>query len=100
MTSSKIQLERSIVSGVAPTATALYGNKELLESQPFLKEMPKWIDHAVARPSKITGVKYSKVSNKFSRAVHDVLSGKMEAEDALIRLEEELTIIKGQGWSK
>ncbi|MGD9169292.1 MAG: ABC transporter substrate-binding protein [Candidatus Thiodiazotropha sp.] len=100
MTSSKIQLERSIVSGVAPTATALYGKNELLESQPFLKEMPKWIDHAVARPSKITGVKYSKVSNKFSRAVHDVLSGKMGAADALIGLEKELTIIKGQGWSK
>ncbi|MGD8837748.1 MAG: ABC transporter substrate-binding protein [Desulfobacteraceae bacterium] len=100
MTSYKIQLERSIVSGVAPTVTALYEKNELLENQPFLKEMPQWIDHAVARPSKITGRKYSKVSNKFSRAIHDVLSGKMGAAEALIRLEKELTIIKGQGWSK
>jgi trehalose/maltose transport system substrate-binding protein len=100
MTSPKIQLERSIVSGVAPTATAIYGKKALLASQPYFKEMPKWIDHAVARPSRITGRKYSKVSHKFSRAIHDALSGKIRVEDALIRLEKELIIIKGEGWAK
>jgi trehalose/maltose transport system substrate-binding protein len=99
MTSPEIQLERTAVSGQAPAAATLYRKDALLANQPFLREMPEWIDHAVARPSKITSRKYSKVSNKFSRAVHDVLSGRVGAADALIRLEQELLMIKGEGWS-
>lgn len=100
MTSPKIQFERATVSGVAPSAVTVYGIDALMANQPFLKEMPEWIDHAVARPSKITSKKYSKVSFKFGRAVHDVLSGRVSAADALCRLEQELLMIKGQGWSK
>jgi trehalose/maltose transport system substrate-binding protein len=99
MTSPKIQFERNIVSGQAPTMEKLYQEKALLLNQPFLKEMPKWVNHSVARPSQITGRKYSKVSNKFYRAVHEVLSGRMEAAKALARLEKELKMIKGKGWS-
>jgi trehalose/maltose transport system substrate-binding protein len=100
MTSPGIQLERAIVSGVAPTVEDLYQQRALLTTQPFFKEIPKWIDHAIARPSKSTGRKYSKVSSKFNRAVHEVLSGRIGSADALARLEEELQLIKGEGWLK
>jgi trehalose/maltose transport system substrate-binding protein len=100
MTSPGIQFERAVTSSVAPTAMAVYQKKELLENLPFLKDMPKWIDHAVARPSKVTGRKYSKVSRKFYQAVHSVLSGRMEAAEALARLEADLRMIKDDGWFK
>jgi trehalose/maltose transport system substrate-binding protein len=100
MTSPAIQLERALVSGVAPTSENLYQKQVLLTSQPFFKEMPLWLDHAVARPSKSTGRKYSKVSSKFNRTVHAVLSGRLGAAEALVRLEKELKMIKGEGWSR
>jgi trehalose/maltose transport system substrate-binding protein len=100
MASPEIQLKRAVISGQAPTVTKLYQKNDFLSQQPFLKKMPKWINHSVARPSKITGRKYSKVSNKFYRAVHDVLSGRVEAARALTRLEKELQKIKDKGWSK
>jgi trehalose/maltose transport system substrate-binding protein len=100
MTSPKIQVERAVASGVAPTIIGLYQQKELVQGSPFFKDMPKWIDHAVERPSKITGRKYSKVSRKFCQMVHTILSGRMGAEEALARLETELKVIKGDGWFK
>jgi trehalose/maltose transport system substrate-binding protein len=100
MTEEKIQVERALVSGVPPTNIAGYSNQELRSNMPFLDEFPQWIDQAVARPSKVTGRRYSKVSKKFCQAVRDVLMGHMKAEEALTRLEKELQLIKGDGWFK
>lgn len=53
MSSPKIQFHRAVVSGQAPTVETLYQKKQLLSNQPFLKDMPKWVNHSVDRPSKI-----------------------------------------------
>ena len=100
MASPDIQLERSEISGVVPTLKHVDPNqsRSLQKALPFLNSIPRWIDHAVARPSKVTGAKYGKVSKKFWKAVHAVLSGRLEVGEALGQLEEDLRRIKGQGW--
>jgi trehalose/maltose transport system substrate-binding protein len=99
MAGEEIQVERALVSGVLPTVMTGYRNQKLRRTMPFLDEMPKWMEEAVARPSKVTGTKYSKVSKKFYQAVKDVLLGRMAAGEAFARLEKELQLIKGNGWT-
>lgn len=98
MAGEEIQIERALVSGVPPTVIAGYRSEELQKTMPFLDEMPQWIENAVTRPSKATGTQYSKVSKKFHHAVKNVLLGRLEAAEALNRLEKELQLIKGDGW--
>lgn len=100
MASPEIQLERSQISGVVPTVKRFDRgqSRSLKKALPFLNSIPGWIDHAVARPSKVTGAKYGKVSKKFWKAVHAVLSRSVNADKALAKLEAQLLQIKAEGW--
>lgn len=99
MTSKSSQLERAIKISINPTIPSLYQEKSLLEANPFMGKLLTTFSNAVARPSKLTGKRYSKVSSKFWTAVHDILSGKRSAETGLEKLEKDLHRIKGKkGW--
>jgi hypothetical protein len=52
-----------------------------------------WREGMFARPSAQTGKKYGAVSRVYSKAVHDVISGKQDAHVALTELQKELISI-------
>ena len=83
-----------------PTIPALYQDPELLRAQPVLEVFFEAFQHAVARPSSQARMHYSQVSEAFSRAVHEVLSGKARARARMRALARELERIKGAspGW--
>ena len=98
LTSPEEQKRRAIVAAYNPTIPALYEDPEVLAAVPFLGELYGTIANAVARPSRVTGDDYNRVSAAFWGAVHDVLSGEGEAEAALAALARELASIRRRGW--
>jgi hypothetical protein len=52
-----------------------------------------WREGMFARPSAQTGKKYGAISRAYSKAVHDVISGKQDAHQALTELHTELVSI-------
>lgn len=98
LTSRDEQKRRAVQGSYNPTIPALYENKEVTDAVPFFKDLFSTFTNAVARPSRITGSNYNKVSNAFWNAAHDVLSGTAKAPDALARLEGDLKKVKRSGW--
>ncbi|MEM9224664.1 MAG: ABC transporter substrate-binding protein [Pseudomonadota bacterium] len=98
LTSEKEQKRRAIEGAYNPTIEALYQDKEVLEAVPFFGDLYDTFVNAVARPSRVTGDKYNRVSNAFWNAAHSVLSGKEDAQTALASLEGQLNRIKRRGW--
>ncbi|GAB5378496.1 MAG: ABC transporter substrate-binding protein [Acuticoccus sp.] len=98
LTSEKEQKRRAIEGSYNPTIEALYKDAEVLEAVPFFGSLYETFVNAVARPSRVTGDKYNRVSNAFWNAVHSVLSGEEDATTALADLEGELNGIKRRGW--
>lgn len=98
LTSREEQKRRAIQGTYEPTIGALYQDQDVLKAAPFFASLQATFNSAVARPSKVTGDKYNKVSNAFWNAAHDVLSGKQKAEPALASLESDLKRIKRNKW--
>jgi len=98
LTSEAEQKRRAIEGSYNPTIAALYQDAEVLAAVPFFGDLYETFTNAVARPSRVTGTKYNRVSNAFWNASHDVLSGKSDATTALADLESELKRIKRRGW--
>jgi trehalose/maltose transport system substrate-binding protein len=98
LTSLEEQKRRAIEGSYNPTIPALYEDEAVLEAVPFFGDLYDTFVNAVARPSRVTGPKYNRVSNEFWNAVHSVLSGQAEADDALARLERDLARVKRRGW--
>jgi trehalose/maltose transport system substrate-binding protein len=99
LTSYAEQKRRAIQGSYNPTITALYQDPEVLAATPFFGRLYKIFAHAVARPSRITGAKYARVSAEFYYTVHDVLSGKTEAAPALATLQRKLArLSRGGRW--
>lgn len=92
------QKRRAVVGSYNPTIADLYQDKDVLAAVPFFGDLYATFTNAVARPSKVTGGNYNKVSNAFWNAAHDVLSGKAKADAALTKLDGELKRIKRSGW--
>jgi trehalose/maltose transport system substrate-binding protein len=76
---------------------ALYDDAEVLAAIPFLDDAKQAFDESVSRPSAVAGGDYNQVSTAFYQAVHAVLSGEDDAEDALAGLESDLQRIKERG---
>ncbi len=74
---------------------SLYEDAEVLEAVPFFGSLYDVFINAVARPSTISAPRYNEVSTAFFRAVHSVLTGDMNATDALEELELDLQDITG-----
>ncbi|MEM6666538.1 MAG: extracellular solute-binding protein, partial [Pseudomonadota bacterium] len=98
LTSFDEQKRRAIEGSYNPTIGALYEDAEVLAAVPFFGDLYDTFTNAVARPSRVTGSNYNKVSNAFWNAVHDTLSGKADAATNLTRLERDLKRIKRSGW--
>jgi trehalose/maltose transport system substrate-binding protein len=98
LTSPEEQKRRAIEGSYNPTIAALYEDPEVLEANPFFGELYETFVNAVARPSKVTGAKYNQVSSEFFNASHDILSGKVPAEDRLAELEGSLQRLARRGW--
>jgi trehalose/maltose transport system substrate-binding protein len=99
LTSYAEQKRRAIAGSYNPAIPALYRDHAVLAAVPFFGTLYPTFEHAVARPSRITGSKYARVSAEFYYTVHDVLSGKAEAAPALAALQQKLTrLSRGGQW--
>ncbi|KAB0538499.1 ABC transporter substrate-binding protein [Pseudochrobactrum saccharolyticum] len=98
LASKQAQKERAIALSLLPTIRTLYDDPQIIDAQPLLPQWKPIFETAVARPSAPTKTKYNEVSSLFWSAVHDTLSGNGTAADNLARLEEKLTILKGNAW--
>lgn len=98
LTSAETQKKRAVELSNMPTIAALYDDKDVAATQPFMPQWKPIFETAVPRPSAATKVKYNEVSSKFWGAVHNTLSGSGTAAENLELLEVELTDLKGSGW--
>jgi len=99
LTSYQEQKRRAIAGGFAPTITDLYQDREVLAANPFLGELYDTFTNAVARPSRVTGVRFNQVSAEFWNAVHNTLSGQNDAKSNLASLEQTLDrVSRGEKW--
>ncbi|MCP5025630.1 MAG: ABC transporter substrate-binding protein [Actinomycetia bacterium] len=87
MASFEEQKVRAIDGSLNPTIEALYEDAEVLEAAPFFGSLFDVFTSAVARPSTITAPQYSDTSSLFFNAVHSVLTGDADAEEAFLELE-------------
>lgn len=98
MTSAQEQKRRAIQASYNPTIASLYKDPQVLKAVPFFGSLYEVFTNAVARPATVTGGKYNEVSNAFSTAVYNVLTGKSAPGPSLKSLESQLARIKGRGW--
>ncbi|MDH3193598.1 MAG: ABC transporter substrate-binding protein [Acidimicrobiia bacterium] len=85
------QKYRAVTGSLNPTIMSLYEDADVLEAAPFFGSLLDVFTAAVARPSTITSPKYSDTSALFFNAVHSVLTGDADAEDAFLELELDYT---------
>ncbi len=90
LTSEEEQKRRAIAGSFPPTRPALYQDSEVLAAQPHFVSLEKALADAVPRPSVATGQHYPEVSEAIWESIHAVLTGKVEAVDALAGLEKRL----------
>ncbi len=98
LTSRQEQKRRALIGGYNPTYRDLYESEAIESANPLTGELVAILEQAVARPSRITGVRYNQVSNAFWTAVHTTLSGKRDSASSLARLERRLQRLNGDGW--
>ncbi|WP_310582074.1 ABC transporter substrate-binding protein [Deinococcus sp.] len=98
LTSPAEQKLRAIEGTYNPTLPTLYKDADILKANPFFGSLYSVFTSTSARPSAPTGLKYNQVSQAFSGAVHDVLTGKSTGTKAVAGLETTLARIKGTGW--
>ena len=95
MTSKNAQKFRAVESNRLPTLPSLYKDSEVLEANPFFSAISYVLDDAVIRPSVAAGDQYDEVSRMFYKAVHSVLVGNEQANEALEILEFDLHDLTG-----
>lgn len=95
LTSYDEQKRRAIVGAYNPTITALYQDQQVLDAVPFFGELYSSFEHAVARPSRVTRSKYTRVSAEFYYQVHDILAGRTEPAAGLHALQKKLERLSG-----
>ena len=100
LTSAEVQKRRAIAAGFNPSRPALYQDPEVLRDNPHYELLAGVLANAMDRPSRLTGVAYNRVSSAFWNTVHDVLSGRDDAEAALVDLEARIEQIRGEGWEE
>jgi trehalose/maltose transport system substrate-binding protein len=91
------QKRAALESSLNPTIPALYGDREIIQANPFMARLADVIRRAVARPARATGRRYNQVSTETWSAVHDTLAGRGAAGANLARLERTLTRLRRDG---
>ena len=95
LTSAEQQKYKAVKDSNNPTFMSLYDDPEIAEASPFMVKLYDVFINAAARPSTATAPKYNETSVAFFTAVHNVLTGKTDAETALEELELELEDLLG-----
>jgi len=91
--SSTVQRQR-LAAGTVPSRTSLLSDMTLLQNTGFNGWLSEhWREGMFARPSAQTGKKYGAISRAYSKAVHNVISGKQDAHQALAQLQTALVSI-------
>ncbi|WNG18115.1 ABC transporter substrate-binding protein [Cystobacter fuscus] len=85
LTSTEEQKRRAILGSFNPTIVSLYKDADVLKANPFFGTLLDTFTNAVARPAKVTGAKYSRVSADFRNTVHSILSGGAAQADAKVK---------------
>jgi trehalose/maltose transport system substrate-binding protein len=88
--SAEEQKIRAINISNNPTVMSLYEDPDILEASPFMGKLYDVFINAVARPSTATAPQYNETSVLFFTAVHNVLTGEMDAQTAFEELELDL----------
>ncbi len=89
LASPEQQLIRAVEQGQLPSMPAVY-EEEAAQGDELLQAAGPILETAYARPSVATGASYNEASAIFSGAIHDVLTGQSDADDALANLQFEL----------
>ncbi|MGQ3291984.1 MAG: ABC transporter substrate-binding protein, partial [Shinella sp.] len=97
LTGAKEQKRRAL-QAYSPTLKALYQDEEILKANPALRFAEKAYAESASRPSQVTGASYNRVSQRIFNGVHNVLSGKEGAEEALTKVSADLERLKKRGW--
>ena len=100
ITSLKEQKIRVIKGSKNPTIKALYQDKDVIKSAPFLKKLYKVFTNTVPRPSTVGTPNYNRISQKFYETVYKILKGQAEAKAAFKNLELDLQEITGFSTAK
>jgi trehalose/maltose transport system substrate-binding protein len=87
LASSESQKKRAIELTQLPTLPALYSDPQVLEKNPYWKNMLDVLANAVARPSTVTGADYNQLSTAFFQSVNKVLTGGESPESAVKNVE-------------
>ena len=95
LASENEQKIRAVDASLNPTITSLYQDADVLAASPFFGSLYDVFINAVARPSTATAPQYSATSQLFFNAVHSVLTGSNNAEDAFAELELDLEDLLG-----
>ncbi len=90
LTSGAEQKRRALAGSYNPSIVALYRDPEVLAANPFFGTLFGTFEHAVARPSRIAGPRYNRVSYAFWNAAHDIVSRRAEPRARLESLDTEL----------
>jgi trehalose/maltose transport system substrate-binding protein len=99
LVSASEQKRRAIEGSFNPTIESLYKDPEILKANPFMGQLGDVFANLVARPARITGSKYNRVSTQFFTAVHATLSHQGDAAANLARLEKALNgISRNSQW--
>ncbi len=98
LTSEEIQKDRAIRNSFLPTIASLYDDPEIAEAQPLIPEWRQVVENAVPRPSAVTGIHYSQVSQEIWTAAHNTIAGRGDAASNLAELERRLRFISARGW--
>jgi len=93
LTSESSERANLLAASTAPTRSALYEDPALQKKFPYLADLKKSLDTAVARPK---AVRYGDVSAAVQDAVYPVLSGQADPATALSSLQAKLTQITSQ----
>jgi trehalose/maltose transport system substrate-binding protein len=92
--SAEVQKRRLRALSGIPSRTNLLEDRILLQDSPFNGWLSQhWREGTFARPSAQSGKHYAKISDAYSKTVHDILSGKNDLHEALRRLQAQLTSI-------
>ena len=97
LTSAVEQKRRAVEGSFNPTIKSLYKDPDILKANPYMGPLAEVFANTLARPSRIAGNKYNRVSAEFYNAVHATLAGNGNAATNLAALEKQLNKLRHNG---
>lgn len=87
LTSVEIQKDNAISLSRLPTRPALYNDAQVLAKNAFFKDLLPVFQNAIGRPSGVAGARYNQVSEAFWTGVHEAITGRKPAAQAVRDME-------------